>query len=674
MKTLIFLFSFGFILSLRAQDPCTDVPTGKALKFLEQSRDTKKYDSEQRMELVEKCIEVQSDCMPCLMRKGEMLFLLAKRSNTDFAPAKQVFETIAEKCPEFHSEVYYFLGAMHYADKEYTEALKAFDAFLRFPDTDPGKFERDYDKKYKEVEGALPTVKAYAEIYKDPADFKPVKVSGVSSNDDDYLPIISPDGEIMFYTRAMQKQSKGDVAPRMVEEFTWSLRPDINASFDAGKALPKPFNVGDNYGGATISVDNRELIIARKNPKPKAPQNVDLFSTTYSLTTDEVTGKPVYIWSPLVDLGPSINTDEWEAQPSLSGDGQYLFFVTYRVTNLKDASGNPTHDLYYSKKEPDGSWATAQPLPASINTSKQEKTPFMHSDSKTLYFSSDGHTGVGGMDVFYCKMNDDGSFTTPKNIGYPINSEADELGIVVSSDGELAYFGARNFRGDKGWNVYQFHMPEKARPEKVMILKGVVKNDAGQPGMNASVEIKYAQSQQVEKVKVNLDDGAYAAVVKLSKKEDVVVSVQGEGVAFNTRVIARKEDTALPVVSKLNMEVPKEVAEKPVVINDILYGTSKATLEEESKIVLNEFALYLIAHPTFQIEIRGHTDNIGDDAKNLALSKERAFEVLTYLSSLGVDAKRMSYNGFGKTKPVAANDTEEGRAKNRRTEFVIKKL
>lgn len=674
MKTLFVLFLLIVNTTILAQDPCTDPPAGKALKYFEQSKDTKKYSPEERMELLEKSIEAQIDCMPCLMRKGELLFLQAKRSGADFAVSRQVFEQMIDKCPEFHSEIYYFLGAMYYADKEYEKALVAFEKFLRFPDTDATKFEKDYDKKYKEVEGALPSVKAYAEIYKDPVEFKPIKVAGVSSADDDYLPIISPDGEIMFYTRAMYKQAKGDVAPRMVEEFTWSQRPDINASFDAGKALPKPFNIGDNYGGATISVDNKELIIAKKNPKPKAPQNVDLFSTSYTLSTDEVTGKPVYLWSPLVDLGPSINTDEWEAQPSLSGDGKYLFFVTYRASNMKDGSGNPTHDIYVSKRAEDGSWGVAQPLPPTINTGKQEKTPFMHSDSRTLYFSSDGHIGIGGMDIFYCKMNDDGSFTSPKNIGYPINTEVDELGIVVSSDGELAYFGARNFKDDKGWNVYQFKMPEKAKPEKVLILKGSVKNEGGQPAGSATVEIKYAQSQTTEKIKVNEDDGVYAAVVKLSKKEDVVVSVQGDGVAFNTRIVARKEDPTPPVVAKLNMDAPKEAAEKPVVINDILYATSKATLEEESKIVLNEFASYLKAHPTFLIEIRGHTDNVGDDAKNLALSKERAFEVLTYLSSCGIDAKRMTYNGYGETKPVASNDTEEGRSKNRRTEFVIKKL
>lgn len=674
MKVWLTLLLYALATAAQGQDPCTDPLSGKVLKYFEQSKDTKKFDPEERMALLDKALEEQPECMACLQRKGELLFLRAKKNGSSFEPAKETLHKLVERCPEFHSEPYYFLGAMCYADHEYEKAIGYFEKFMRFPDSDPTKFEKDYERKYKEVEDALPTIKAYAEIYKDKIDYRPMKVAGVSSKDDDYLPIISPDGEIMFYTRSIYKQAKGDIAPKLVEEFSWSKRENINTTFDNGAALPKPFNIGDNYGGATISVDNKELIIARKNPKPKAPNNVDLFSTSYSLTTDEVTGKPKYVWSELTDLGANINTDEWEAQPSLSGDGQYLFFVTYRAANMKDANGNPSHDLFFSKRQADGSWGPAKPLPGNINTGKQEKTPFMHSDSRTLYFSSDGQLGVGGMDIFHCKMNADETFTAPKNMGYPINTEADELGIVVSSDGELAYFGAKNFGEDQGWNVYEFKMPEKAKPEKVMILKGAVKDESGAPAQQASVEVKYAQSKTKENIKVNNDDGTYAAVVKLDKKEDIVVSVKGEGVTFNTQVVVTKDQSSPPVVAKVNMNAPKEKAEAPVVINDILYTSGRAELEETSKIVLNEFAQYLTEHPNISIEIRGHTDNLGDDAKNLALSKERAFEVLNYLASQGVDAKRMTYNGFGETKPVATNDTEEGRAKNRRTEFVIKKM
>ncbi|MFM7814842.1 MAG: hypothetical protein ACKO66_10035, partial [Flavobacteriales bacterium] len=230
-----------------------------------------------------------------------------------------------------------------------------------------------------------------------------------------------------------------------------------------------------------------------KNPSAKFPDNIDLFSTRYSLTTN-AKGEKVYVWGELVNLGERINTpDGFEGQPSLSGDGKTLFFVGVRPDCIPDENGNFSHDIFYSKRQADGSWGVCKPIGDGVNTPGNEQAPFVHTDSKTLYFSSDGQLGVGGMDLYHGKIGDDGSVAQIKNMGVPINTEADELGIVVSSDGELAYFGARNFQGNKGWDVFQFHMPEKSKPEKVMVVKGQVKDASGDPPKNATVDIKYGE-------------------------------------------------------------------------------------------------------------------------------------------------------------------------------------
>lgn len=656
------------------QDPCQYEPSGKVAKLLEQSRDTKKYDADERMAFLEKAIEEDPACLPCLLRAGEISFLRAKRAGTSFAPAKSFLEAQAAACSLYKAETYYLLGAMTYADREYEKAIEYFETFLHFPDDDPSRFEKDYDKKYQEVQEALPIVREYAEIYRNPADFNPRRVAGVSSDADDYLPLISPDGEIMFFTRKKYEQAKGDFEPRLQELFTWSRRPDINAQFDSGSPLPEPFNLGDNYGGATVSVDNKELIIARKNPVPKNPQNIDLFSTRYERITD-ASGRQVYKWDELRDLGPAINTpDGWEGQPTLSGDGQVLYFVGVRPESQKDVNGNFTHDIFMSRRQPDGSWGQCEPVPGLINTRMHEKAPYMHSDSKTLYFASNGHTGVGGLDIFYCTLNDDGTFSKPKNLGYPINNEEDQLGIVVSSDGELAYFGANKLNGSKNWDVYEFRLPEKARPEKVAILKGDVKTESGEPPAQAEVVIRYSESGDTDRVAVNADDGSYAAVVRMSSHENITLQVKGPDLAFNTRVIARKDDPEPPVVMKLEMEAQVLSEGKPFVIHDITYATNRAEIEPASAPILDEFAAYLLEHPGIRVEIRGHTDNVGNDQANLALSKERAFEVLNYLVRKGVPAESLTYQGYGETLPVADNSTEEGRARNRRTEFLVKKL
>jgi len=459
-----------------------------------------------------------------------------------------------------------------------------------------------------------------------------------------------------------------------VEEFTWSKRKDINAGFDKGDPLEPPFNKGGSYGGATLSIDNKELIIAKSNPVEKNPNNIDLFSTKFERVT-KPDGTIGYVWSEWVSLGEGVNTpDGWEAQPSLSGDGQTLIFAGVRPECMKDNSGNYTHDLFVSRKQADGTWGKCTPLPSSINTGGQEKAPFIHSDSHTIYFSSDGHLGVGGMDFFYAKMNDDGTFSDVENIGAPINDDSDQIGIIVSSDGELAYFGANKYMGEKSYDIFQFDLPEKAKPERVAIIKGEVKGDDGTPAQNASVTIQYAQSGSEEQVKVNNDDGSYAAVVRTNKKEDVVLKVEGENIAFNAHVISKKDNDNPAAILKLNLETSVVAENKPFVINDIYYSTSSTTISEESKLILIQFADYLKDHPTWIIELRGHTDNIGDDKSNEALSLGRANQVKDFLVSNGVKVEQLSAKGFGKSKPVASNDTEAGRAKNRRTEFVIKKL
>lgn len=656
-----------------AQDDCHYIPEGKIKKLLDQSFDTKKYETAERVEFLNKALEEDPKCLPCLERLGEIEFKVAKRGGS-FESAKMHLTQLVESCPEYHTEPYYMLGAMTYADREYEDALKWFEKFLRFPDTDPSKFEKDYQKKYAEVEEALISVRAYADIYREKVEYNPVKVEGVSSTTDDYLPLISPDGEIMFYTRSVMKQAKGDFAPKASEDFSWSKRPDINTRFDEGKALPTPFNQGNNCGGATITVDNRELIVAMKNPVPENPNNIDLFFTKYEMSTDDA-GNKIYNWGELQTLGPNINTEKgFEGQPSLSGDGKTLYFVGVRPECMKDESGNFSHDIFISKREPDGTWGPCVPMGPKVNTRGQEKAPFMHSDSKTLYFASDGHIGVGGMDIFYCRLNDDETIKEVKNIGFPINTEGEELGIVVSSDGEVAYFGAKNFQGNKGRDIFQFKMPEKAKPEKVMVLKGVVKDNAGEPVQNAKVEINYTESKQKEEIAVNNDDGSYAAIVKIQRNQNVTLSVEGQGLAFNSRLVAKKDNPAPPVVTKLNMQTAEIKEGEAFVINDINYATNSADIAEESKLILDAFAAYLTRNPSYEIEISGHTDNVGDDKANLALSAERAFEVMNYLASQGVNGKRMTYKGYGETKPIGDNATDEGRSKNRRTEFVVKKL
>ena len=657
-----------------AQDECEYEPSDKVAKILEKASNKKKYSSDERYDFFVDALDREEECLPCLHQLGYLSFLKAKNNQTSFTTAENYLNQLIGLCEEYHSDPYYYLGAINYANQNYDQALTYFEKYLHFPDDDPEKFKKDYDKKYIEVEEAIPSIEFWKEFYENDGTLNPKKVEGVSTASDELLPTISPDGEIMFYSRRLMKQAKGDLYAKKVEQFTWSKRDDINSLFDEGDALPKPFNMGDSYGAATISVDNKEMIIAVKNPVGSNPDNFDLFETSYQYVYDETEGKKIYKWTDLEILSENVNSDaSFESQPSLSGDGKYLFFCSVRPESMTRPDGNFSHDLFYCERQDGGSWGKAKNLGPVINTPGEEKSPFMHSDSKTLYFASSGHKGRGGMDIFYSKMNDDGTWEKPKNIGHPINTGEDESGLVVSADGEEAYFFSKRIQGSGGFDIYSIPLPEKAKPEKVMILKGEMKDEKDKPVQDARIEIKYADSKKIDEIKVDNSDGKYAAVVNIEKQEDIIMNIKKEGTAFQSKVIKTAEEEA-PSVVEVDVQTYELKKNKPFVINDIYYKTNSSDIDPESKLILDEFAAYLLENPNMYIEIRGHTDNLGSDKDNLALSMDRAFEVKGYLEKQGVEGKRVTAKGYGESMPVADNNTEEGKAKNRRTEFVVTKM
>lgn len=327
-------------------------------------------------------------------------------------------------------------------------------------------------------------------------------------------------------------------------------------------------------------------------------------------------------------------------------------------------------DIFISERQPDGTWGPARSF-IEINTSGKDKSPFLHQDSETLYFVSSvsgDRQGIGGTDIFYVRMNDDGTWGEPKNIGYPINTQDDEIGIFVSTDGELAYFSSR--KGGR-WNIYSFELYEQARPQKVIIAKGNLTDDKGEPVKDAKIQVSYANSDKVEEVEVKGEDGSYAVVIKNDEPSDVMITVKKEGHAFDSQLISEKTVEKGETVKAQDLEVRKIEVGKPYTINDILYNTASAELSATSKFILRQFATFLKENPTAVITIQGHTDNEGDPNENLELSQRRAEGVKAYLVALGISAKRLNAVGFGETQPKVENTTEANKAQNRRTDFVI---
>lgn len=588
------------------------------------------------------------------------------KGDRSFQKAEEMFELALDKCSDYHANCSYYLGVINYTQKEMDKAVYWFKQFKAYKNSDTNKYPDDFTKKLSDVNAVLADLEKDQKIKNESVPFSPQVVKNVSSDKDEYFPMISPDNELMFYTRKLDRRNLGDIKGNIVEEFTFSQRIDTKMSFDGGIPFTEPFNNGSfrSYGAATLSVDNKEMIICACNPIEVSGQNYmncDLYRTTYRR---KGTGGNDYEWTPLENMGSDINGQgRWDAQPSLSADGNTLYY-TVNGPETRD------NDIYVVHRNEDGTWGKARPFDE-INTAGKDKSPFLHQDSETLYFVSEvtkDRPGVGGLDIFYIR-NQNGKWSEPKNIGYPINTADDELGLFVSIDGTLAYYSSR-VGGD--WNIYSFELYEEARPKSVAILKGELKDANGAPVEDATIEVMYEGSDEVTQVKVNGDDGKYATIVKKDTPGDVMITVKKEGHAFDSKVIAKeqlKKETV--AIKNNNLSVRELKVGEAYTINDILYASNSSVMNSKAKFILKGFARFLEENPTISVAIQGHTDDVGDDNGNLRLSEERAQGVKQYLVSLGIDANRLKAKGYGETMPKVANDSESNRAKNRRTDFVI---
>lgn len=657
--------------SMQAQNPdACDLPGNKKTQKLFEDGMSERT-SFKRREALKLVLEEEPEHFAANYYYGEDIIERSKKDlKIDVKYAKKYFEKSLELCPKFHVYNHYYLGSLALGAKEYDKAIEHFDKMINFEYDDGLMYPKDFDEKVAEVELMKETAKYYKEIYDNPVPFEPKVVKGVSTRDNEYLAIISPDDELALYIRNYHKQKKGDLTPKWVEEFTYSKR-QADGTFDNGTPFSAPFNLTENVGGAMVTLDNKTMYLTICEVDMEGYKNCDIYSSSYK------DGE----WTEPKNVGPGVNNkNSFEGQPTITADGQTLYFVSIREDELGDIYNM---DLYESHLQADGSWGKAKNLGKTINTKGHEKSPFIHSDSETLYFTSGdaeqsmdggpaaGHKGLGGFDIFYTRKDESGNWVKPMNIGYPINSEKDEVSFFVSTNAKTAYFSSNELDvGVGGWDLYSFDLYKEARPEAMTILKGSTTTDDEKINRRAKIELKNVKTKEVTEVPVDSVSGKFVAVVQ--SNEDYIMTVKGEGAAFNSTYIPKEKPEDKPI--EVEMEVKKMKAGGTYKINNINYETNSFDLDQVSKVMLSEFAEYLKTNKTMKVSIHGHTDVVGSAQDNLVLSENRAKSVYEYLISEGIEKGRLNYKGFGKSKPIDTNQTEEGRARNRRTEFVINSL
>ncbi|MDB4655680.1 OmpA family protein [Flavobacteriales bacterium] len=656
---LVFVFSACLMphVSFSQNPDACDMPGSKKVqKLWDQALNERKPSV--RRDLYQQILDTEEDHHGAIFAKAYEHLKKAEKNPMSrgigfgYKPMKQV----ADLCENYHMYPYYYMGMIDYQNKKFKEAEGHFQKFLSIEFDDPRWYPKDYEEKYLEVEGILPQCAYYDSLYSNPVPFAPEVVKGISSRSNEYLGIISPDNEVALYIRRHFVKRKNDLTPKEIEEFTRSKRLP-NGEFDEGKAMPRPFNVSENVGSATLTVDNKRMFLTICEPNADGYKNCDVFYSNWSY----------HGWSEPINVGPGVNgKNSFEGQPTVTPDGKTLYFVSIREDEI---GAIDNMDLYVSHLQEDGTWSKATNLGTTINTKGHEKSPFIHEDSHTLYFSSDGHKGIGNFDIYYTKQNEAGEWIKPKNIGFPINTEGADVGFFVAVDGETAFISTEDRQdGVGGWDLFSFPLYKDARPEKVLFLKGKLRDENNKRITNAKLTFKDMKTKEITEVEVDTLTGDYVAVMNFSN--DIVMTVEKKDAAFTSRYLSTKDST-LNEIKKVDIEVKQVKVGGSYKLHDIKYGFESYDLSAESKTMIAEFAAYLKSNPKMKVAIHGHTDNVGAPGLNLKLSQERAKAVFDVLANEGISTSRMTSKGFGETKPIKPNSSSEGRAENRRTEFVI---
>ena len=546
-----------------------------------------------------------------------------------------------EKARDIDSAYFAYYGLPYSIDLaalgKWEDAMAAVNRFLSLP-----KLSDKSIKSAQYRKGCYQFAIDYQKAH--PADnyvFAPQNLGdSINTKKSEYYPSFTIDDSLFVFTR------RGEGAR---EDFIQSKKTD--SGYTKSAIINGDINNEPYKGAINISQDGEWLLFAG-NFGPKGFGSFDLY---ISYNTPKG-------WSEPLNLGENINSESWETSPSLSPDKNALYFSSNRP------GGYGGSDLYVSYRQKDGRWGPAQNMGNGINTAGNEQAPCIHADNQTLYFTSDGLPGYGGQDLYVIRKTGTNTWSKPENLGYPINTVDNEGSLFMSGNGVTAYYASDRADTRGGLDLYKFDMKPDARPAKTVYIKGYVTDAKTGKGLPCSVELASDSSKQTV-MKVQTDEtGFYFITLPVGSNYTFTVN--------------RKDYLLYSDVFPLHTKLPdstyqKNIPLQPIQLNasvtlkNIQFALNSYQLEPVSTIELDKVLQLLTDNPTVRLQINGHTDNIGTPAANLVLSANRAKAVAGYLIGKGIAAKRLSSKGFGETKPVAGNNTEEGKAKNRRTEIVV---
>lgn len=573
-----------------------------------------------------------------------MLLGEVNEQEKDDSAAVSVYKKAIEIDPERYPPVFQIIAEIEYKNGWYTDAALHYTTYLGFKSAH-GASRIKAEKNLANCEFAINAMQH-------PVPFAPVNLgANVNTELNEYFPCLTADNETLVFTRLLK--DKRSITGRQEDFFVSYFRDEWQMASELGF----PINTVYNEGAPTLSADGNILIFTAC----ESLEGYGVDREGYGRCDLFVAKRSGREWLVPYNLGVPVNSGAWESQPSISSDGRTLYFVSNRNNN---------YDIWFSTVNNKGVWSEPQKLGPNINTEGYEGSVFIHPDNQTLYFSSDGHVGMGLLDIFMSRKDSTGQWGPPVNLGYPINSHKDDNSILISAKGELAMFASDRQDGFGGLDLYAFELYKEARPQVVTYMKGTVFDKNSGKKLDAQFELTNLETGLVVIESFsNKTTGEF--LVCLPANNEYALTVSRDAYLFYSENfnLSGENPSTDPVLKDIPL-VPLQTGAK-VVMRNVFFETGRYDLLEPSKVELNKLVALMLKNPKMKVEIGGHTDNVGNHEYNLSLSENRAKAVITYLTDNGISSDRLSFKGYGETQPVDSNETESGRANNRRTEFKV---
>lgn len=486
---------------------------------------------------------------------------------------------------------------------------------------------------------------------------KPRKVlvslgTSVNSDKPEYAPFTHPRDSILLFTSRRDEVDIIDPFAKPNEDLYYTYKDFVGDGWVVAEKFSEDINSKYNEGSACLSPDGNTLFFTRCN-SPDGLGDCDIYVAEYDAANET--------WHDVKNLGKTINSSYWDSQPNVSADGNSLYFSSNR------AGGFGGTDLYMTQKDESGKWQTAVNLGPIINSSRNEVTPFFHRINNTLYFSSTGHLrNLGGFDIYRSRWM--GQFwEPPKNVGPLVNTNGNEYYFSIDGGADKIFY-ARSDGGDdhfsQNFDLYSFDMPMEAKPDAVSLLEGyLVDSVSGYPLQGKVVLIDLDKNVEVAPKEIN-EKGYFS--FELIKNRKYRMYVMGENFLTIKKDMMMNSDTSFSILTKSFEQ------NRTLVFETLRFGSNSYKLKSRIKPKLDYIVRFLEHYPMFDLVVEGHTDSDGRDDYNLKLSQQRSEMIAKYITQTGsFDEGRVTAHGYGETKPIVPNDTDENKKTNRRVEFKL---